>query len=105
MTKGTAMNTEKSTEAVDQVTAFFGRVMLSKRNVARLLGISPSALIRWMEGTTQPYEWTAEQALRRIEWFDEADRESGLYARLDTLTPRERMAELEKVIDAKINAA
>lgn len=78
--------------------------MLSKRKVAELLGISPSALIRWMEGTTQPYDWTAEQALRRIEWFDQADRETGLYARLDTLTPRERMVELEKVIADKTNA-
>lgn len=94
-----------SAEAVEQVTTFFSRVMLSKRNVAKLLGISPSALIRWMEGSTQPYQWTAEQALRRIEWFDEADRDTGLYAKLDTLTPRERMAELERVIEAKTTAA
>jgi len=104
------MNTQPAQEttseyAVKRVIAFHDKVMLSKRAVAVLLGISPAALLRWMDGATHPYQWTAEQALRRIEWFDDADVANGLYARLETLTPKGRMSELQKVIDDKTQTA
>lgn len=92
---------EQSPDVVTEINRFCDKTLVSKRNNALLLGISPSTLVRWIDVTnaTEPYDWTAQQVLRRIALFDEEDAKSGLYARLVSMTPKERMGALEKVLE------
>lgn len=94
---------EAPDKVAEEIRLFCNKTLVSKRNNARLLGISPSTLVRWLDGTTEPYDWTARQVLRRIELFDEEDKRNGLYSRLVSMTPRERMAALGKVLEDQDN--
>lgn len=88
-----------SPDVVTEINRFSSKTLLSKRNISLLLGISPSTLVRWMDDSTEPYSWTAAQVLQRIALFDAEDERSGLYARLVSMTPTERMTALKQVLD------
>lgn len=93
------MALEESPDVVTEINRFCDKTLVSKRNNARLLGISPSTLIRWLDDSTEPYDWTSQQVLRRIAVFDEEDKQTGLYAQLVSMTPRERVAAMENVLE------
>lgn len=81
-----------------KVLNFLDHVMLSRRSAADLLGISHSSLVRWAEGTTDPYTWTAEPVLKRIEVLDAEHERVGLYDQLVHMTHAERLEVLKEVL-------
>lgn len=82
----------------DMLLRFLESVMLSRRSAATLLGVSHSSLVRWADGTADPYTWTAEPVIKRIEVLNEANEKTDLYAQLVHLTHPERLEVLKKVL-------
>ena len=92
------MNEVTTTEVVERIRAFRGHVNISLRSASPLLGVSHSTLNRWLEGSAEPYPWTAEAVTRRLDIFDSEDEVSDLYKRMAGMGHKERVETLHQVL-------
>jgi len=92
------MKQQNTTGIVARIDEFRSNVNISLRSASPLLGVSHTTLIRWTEGTAEPYDWMAEAVARRLDIFDQEHDRTGLYAKMAALDTRERVETLHQVL-------
>ena len=86
------------------LSSFMTNAGISMAATASLFGVSSASLSRWYSNKSGKRHgaarWVANPIIQKVTKIDEADQESGVYARLTGLNQNEKLSVLKEVLQA-----